>query len=67
MYYKLYIFWKVAQNQSWIFFCVTFVFCIDYIEKNGQFMPQESVADSRGGGGEGGAPPPAVPVKIFFG
>ena len=22
-------------------FCVTFVFCIDYIEKNGQFMPQE--------------------------
>ena len=22
-------------------FCVTFVFCIDYIEENGQFMPQE--------------------------
>ena len=30
-----------AQNQSWKFFCVTFVFCIDYKEKNGQFMPQE--------------------------
>ena len=30
-----------AQNQRGGDFCVTFVFCIDYIEKNGQLMPQE--------------------------
>ena len=29
-----------AQNQRGNI-CVTFVFCIDYIEKNGQFMSKE--------------------------
>ena len=30
-----------AKKSKWEIFCVAFVFYIDYIEKNGQFMPQE--------------------------
>ena len=50
MYHKLYIFWKVLMHRKRMYdskglkskgenFCVTFVFCIDYIETMDNLYP----------------------------